>query len=195
MPSSASLRAMLAASDRGRGSGARACPPLATPVAVPQGPNWTPATRLQFYSQDQGSQIMPLAWFEALKQPNGQPFWRRQPEPLRLPAQSRQPHARPAGRLHRQRLRQQHHGRHDLRRLPHPPDRLGRRSPTGSTAARRSSTSRASSPTSTPPSPRCWAATRPSRPLPTAVLGPSPPPAQQAALRLPSRPGSCASTR
>ena len=44
------------------------------PVTVPQGPNWTPATRLQFYSQDQGSQIMPLVWFEALKQPNGQPF-------------------------------------------------------------------------------------------------------------------------
>lgn len=44
------------------------------PVAVPQGPNWTPAARLQFYSQDQGSQIMPLVWFTALKQPNGQPF-------------------------------------------------------------------------------------------------------------------------
>ena len=44
------------------------------PVAVPQGPNWTPATRLQFYSQDQGSQIMPLSWFEALEQPNGKPF-------------------------------------------------------------------------------------------------------------------------
>jgi hypothetical protein len=46
----------------------------AGPVIVPQGPNWTPATRLQFYSQDQGSQIMPLAWFEALQQPNGEPF-------------------------------------------------------------------------------------------------------------------------
>ncbi|HEX2526725.1 MAG TPA: di-heme-cytochrome C peroxidase [Geminicoccus sp.] len=44
------------------------------PVAVPQGPNWNSATRLQFYSQDQGSQIMPLSWFVALKQPNGQPF-------------------------------------------------------------------------------------------------------------------------
>ena len=51
-----------------------ASPRRPAPVAVPQGPNWTPATRLQFYSQDQGSQIMPLAWFEALKQPNGQPF-------------------------------------------------------------------------------------------------------------------------
>jgi hypothetical protein len=46
----------------------------ASPVMVPQGPNWTEATRLQFYSQDQGSQIMPLAWFEALQQPNGEPF-------------------------------------------------------------------------------------------------------------------------
>lgn len=46
----------------------------AGPVMVPQGSNWTQATRLQFYSQDQGSQIMPLAWFKALQQPNGQPF-------------------------------------------------------------------------------------------------------------------------
>ena len=46
----------------------------AGPVMVPQGPNWTQATRLQFYSQDQGSQIMPLVWFEALQQPNGEPF-------------------------------------------------------------------------------------------------------------------------
>jgi hypothetical protein len=46
----------------------------AGPVMVPQGPNWTQATRLQFYSQDQGSQIMPLVWFEALEQPSGEPF-------------------------------------------------------------------------------------------------------------------------
>lgn len=45
-----------------------------TPVAVDQGPLWTSATRTAFYSQDQGSQIMPLLWFEALKQPNGEPF-------------------------------------------------------------------------------------------------------------------------
>ncbi|MFO1037824.1 MAG: di-heme-cytochrome C peroxidase [Geminicoccaceae bacterium] len=48
--------------------------PASAQVAVNQGPNWTSATRLQFYSQDQGSQIMPLVWFLALKQPNGQPF-------------------------------------------------------------------------------------------------------------------------
>ena len=44
------------------------------PVAVPQGHAWTPATRLKFYSQDQGSRIMPLVWFETLQQPNGEPF-------------------------------------------------------------------------------------------------------------------------
>jgi hypothetical protein len=43
--------------------------------AVPtQWDNWTDTDRANFYSQDQGSQIMPLAWFRALKQPDGQPF-------------------------------------------------------------------------------------------------------------------------
>ena len=41
---------------------------------LPQGDNWKDVDRTNFYSQDQGSQIMPLAWFRALKQPNGQPF-------------------------------------------------------------------------------------------------------------------------
>ena len=41
---------------------------------LPQGENWTETDRANFYSQDQGSQIMPLAWFRALKQPSGQPF-------------------------------------------------------------------------------------------------------------------------
>ncbi len=45
-----------------------------TPVWTDQGPNWTPQARLEFYSQDQGSRIMPLAWLRALKQANGQPF-------------------------------------------------------------------------------------------------------------------------
>jgi hypothetical protein len=36
--------------------------------------NWSDADRAAFYSLDQGSQIMPLAWMNALKQPNGQPF-------------------------------------------------------------------------------------------------------------------------
>ena len=29
-------------------------PGHAAPVTVPQGPNWNPMTRMQFYSQDQG---------------------------------------------------------------------------------------------------------------------------------------------
>jgi hypothetical protein len=45
-----------------------------TPVMVDQGPNWTPSTRREFYSRDQGSRIMPLRWIQALKQPNGAPF-------------------------------------------------------------------------------------------------------------------------
>ena len=45
-----------------------------SPKLLNQGPQWTQATRAQFYSLDQGSDIMPLSWFTALKQPNGQPF-------------------------------------------------------------------------------------------------------------------------
>lgn len=45
-----------------------------TPIWNDQGPNWTPEARLEFYSQDQGSRIMPLAWLKHLKQVNGQPF-------------------------------------------------------------------------------------------------------------------------
>jgi hypothetical protein len=45
-----------------------------TPEFVNQGPNWTVATRADFYSRDQGSRMIPLAWLRALKQPNGQPF-------------------------------------------------------------------------------------------------------------------------
>lgn len=44
------------------------------PIFVDQGSNWTPATRAAFYTQDQGSRIMPLAWLAALKQENGSPF-------------------------------------------------------------------------------------------------------------------------
>ena len=62
------LVALGAAPSRAHGLGAEGV------VAVPQGPNWTAQARLDFYSQDQGSQIMPLSWFEALLQPNGQPF-------------------------------------------------------------------------------------------------------------------------
>ncbi len=41
---------------------------------VDQGWQWYRSTRAQFYSEDQGSRLMPLRWFEALKQDDGQPF-------------------------------------------------------------------------------------------------------------------------
>ncbi len=44
-------------------------------IAIDQGEKWTPAARQQFYTQDQGSQLIPLRWILALKQPaNGRPF-------------------------------------------------------------------------------------------------------------------------
>ena len=46
----------------------------APPTRVNQGEKWTDALRKEFYSRDQGSRLIPLAWYKALKQPNGQPF-------------------------------------------------------------------------------------------------------------------------
>jgi len=46
----------------------------AAPIYAEQGKQWTQAARLQYYSQDQGSRLMPLQWFLALKQTNGKPF-------------------------------------------------------------------------------------------------------------------------
>jgi hypothetical protein len=46
----------------------------ADPIFVDQGSNWTPDTRKVFYRQDQGARMIPLAWLQALKQANGQPF-------------------------------------------------------------------------------------------------------------------------
>lgn len=43
-------------------------------IFLDQGPNWTPTTRADFYTQDQGSRIMPLAWLKALKQSDGSSF-------------------------------------------------------------------------------------------------------------------------
>jgi mono/diheme cytochrome c family protein len=39
-----------------------------------QGKAWTPAARADFYSRDQGSRLIPLAWLRALKTPLGEPF-------------------------------------------------------------------------------------------------------------------------
>ncbi|MEC4746960.1 di-heme-cytochrome C peroxidase [Methylomicrobium sp. Wu6] len=44
------------------------------PIYAEQGKQWTNTERLQYYSQDQGSRVMPLQWFLALKQANGKPF-------------------------------------------------------------------------------------------------------------------------
>jgi len=46
----------------------------ADPIFVEQGSDWKPTTRANFYTQDQGSRIMPLSWLEALKQSDGTPF-------------------------------------------------------------------------------------------------------------------------
>ncbi|RYD46136.1 MAG: hypothetical protein EOP60_19520, partial [Sphingomonadales bacterium] len=39
-----------------------------------QGKKWGPVSRQDFYSRDQGSQMIPLAWAKALKAPDGTPF-------------------------------------------------------------------------------------------------------------------------
>ncbi len=50
-------------------------PSMATsPVMTDQGKKWTDSTREHYYTQDQGSRIMPLKWINALKQANGTPF-------------------------------------------------------------------------------------------------------------------------
>lgn len=41
---------------------------------VDQGPNWYRDTRAQFYTEDQGSRIIPLRWLAALRQADGQRF-------------------------------------------------------------------------------------------------------------------------
>lgn len=46
----------------------------AQPTYLDQGPAWTDSVRQQFYIQDQGSTMIPMAWFRALKTPDGQPF-------------------------------------------------------------------------------------------------------------------------
>ncbi|MBL3570993.1 hypothetical protein BV509_10070 [Rhodovulum sulfidophilum] len=51
-----------------------AAPLGAQTVYVDQGDSWTGALRSAFYTQDQGSRIMPLAWMQALTGPDGTPF-------------------------------------------------------------------------------------------------------------------------
>jgi mono/diheme cytochrome c family protein len=50
----------------------RAAEPI--PVYLDQGSEWTAASRAAYYTQDQGSRVIPLAWLEALEQSDGRPF-------------------------------------------------------------------------------------------------------------------------
>ena len=43
------------------------------PIFLPAG-EWTPLDRADFYTRDQGSKVIPFAWLQGLKQPNGDPF-------------------------------------------------------------------------------------------------------------------------
>src|SRR5215207_5235008 len=44
------------------------------PTFISRSPDWTATARADFYTRDQGSRIIPLAWIRALKQPNGELF-------------------------------------------------------------------------------------------------------------------------
>src|SRR4051794_36405153 len=48
--------------------------PIGEPIYVDQGPRWTAATRADFYTRDQGARLINLAWLQALKRKDGQPF-------------------------------------------------------------------------------------------------------------------------
>ncbi|HEY5721949.1 MAG TPA: di-heme-cytochrome C peroxidase [Allosphingosinicella sp.] len=54
--------------------GAAASPAAADPVYVKQGSKWNAAARAEYYTRDQGSRIIPLAWLKALKTSDGRPF-------------------------------------------------------------------------------------------------------------------------
>lgn len=45
-----------------------------SPIYMNQGAKWTDNARASYYTQDQGSQLMPLKWIKALHQPNGETF-------------------------------------------------------------------------------------------------------------------------
>jgi len=47
---------------------------MPAPIYLNQGAQWTDAQRQAFYTQDQGSTMIPLAWLKALKTEKGEPF-------------------------------------------------------------------------------------------------------------------------
>jgi Cytochrome C oxidase, cbb3-type, subunit III len=47
---------------------------LGDPIYVDQGTDWTAVARADFYTRDQGSRLIDLAWLQALKRSDGQPF-------------------------------------------------------------------------------------------------------------------------
>ncbi len=115
-----------------------------------QGKEWTESHRQDFYSRDQGSQVMPLPWLKALRQPDGTPFladslarYGYLPNP-KAPAEGLPVGFTVAGTGARQMVGMTcsacHTRQIEVRALP-----------IGSTAVRRSSTSRHSSPTSIGP--------------------------------------------
>ena len=100
---------------------ATGCVTQQQPIFVDQGLNWDAASRADFYTRDQGSRMIPLAWLQALKQPNGQPFladslsrYGYLPNPA-----NRQ---RTAGRLHGVRADRPADRGHDLLGLPYAAD-------------------------------------------------------------------------
>lgn len=49
----------------------------ADPIKVDQGPQWTEDQQAQFYVLDQGSRLMPMSWFKALRHADGSRFAER----------------------------------------------------------------------------------------------------------------------
>ena len=68
----------------------------ADPVFVDQGAEWTASERTGFYSQDQGSRIMPLSWMQALQFEAGS-FLDRLPDYGYLPNDRSRPAGLPVG--------------------------------------------------------------------------------------------------
>lgn len=71
---SALLGSVLATSLIVAGTGSAGAPVATTPAYVDQGAAWTAAVRSDFYTRDQGAQMIPLAWLKALTTADGQPF-------------------------------------------------------------------------------------------------------------------------